>query len=66
MNLINDLGCEVAFAVLVEKKYNGKIQLKEVMSLIGQIENALKPISEIEICNENNLIAEQKANFAVR
>lgn len=64
MDLINDLGCELAFAVLVEKKYNEKIQLKDILPLIGRIENALQSISETNDSDQKILIAEPSANFA--
>lgn len=46
MNLINDLDTEIAFAVLIEKKHEEKIETKEVFSLIGRLNKALEKISE--------------------
>lgn len=46
MNLINDLDTEIAFAVLIEKKHNEKIETKEIPSLIGRLNKALEKISE--------------------
>lgn len=46
MNLINDLETEIAFAVLVEKKHNEKIETKEIPSLIGRLNEALEQVSE--------------------
>lgn len=46
MNLITDLGAEIAFAVLVEKKHNEKISTKDVLPLIGRLNEALTQIVE--------------------
>lgn len=46
MNLVNDLDTEIAFAVLVEKKYNEKIESKDILPLIGRLNKALEEISE--------------------
>lgn len=46
MNLINDLDTEIAFAVLIEKKHNEKIETKEIPSLIGRLNRALEKVSE--------------------
>jgi hypothetical protein len=51
MNLINDLDTEIAFAVLVDKKHNEKIESKDILSLIGRLNKALEEISEE---NEDN------------
>lgn len=48
MNLINDLGAEIAFAVLVEKRHNEKIKTKDILSLIGRLNEALKQSAEKE------------------
>ena len=45
MNLINDLGSELAQAVLVEKKHREKISSKDVLPLISRIADALEPSS---------------------
>ena len=46
MNLINDLDTEIAFAVLIEKRHNEKIETKEIPSLIGRLNKALEEVSE--------------------
>ncbi len=46
MNLITDLGAEIVFAVLVEKKHNEKISTKDVLPLIGRLNEALDQIVE--------------------
>lgn len=48
MNLINDLGNELAHAVLVEKKHREKISSKDVLPLISRIADALEPSSNEE------------------
>lgn len=48
MNLINELDTEIAFAVLIEKKHNEKIETKEIPSLIGRLNEALEKVSEKE------------------
>lgn len=48
MNLINDIDTEIAFAVLIEKKHNEKIETKEIPSLIGRLNEALEKVSESE------------------
>ena len=45
MNLINDLDTEIAFAVLIEKRHNEKIETKEIPSLIGRLNKALEEVS---------------------
>lgn len=46
MNLINDLDTEIAFAVLIEKKHNEKIESKDILPLIGRLNKALEQISD--------------------
>lgn len=48
MNLINDLDTEIAFAVLVEKKHNEKIESKDILPLLGRLNKALEEISEAD------------------
>jgi hypothetical protein len=48
MNLVTDLGAEIAFAVLVEKRYNEKIEAKDILPLIGRLNEALNQIAEKE------------------
>lgn len=45
MNLLDELGNDLAFAFLVEKKHREKIDSKEVVVLIERIKDVLKPIS---------------------
>lgn len=46
MNLLNDLSSELAMAILVEKKYAGKVTRNEGVKLIGKVRDVLEPISE--------------------
>ena len=48
MDLINELGNELALTYLVEKKFIGKIRSSEVPSLIDKIKAALQLISSAE------------------
>ena len=64
MNLINDLGDEVAFAVLVEKKHLGKIDSGDVLPLICRIREVLQTVSAEADSREENLILEQNAKVA--
>ena len=41
MDLINDLGTELAFAFLVEKRYRQKIDSEAALALIGRVQNLL-------------------------
>ena len=48
MNLVTDLGAEIVFAVLVEKRHTEKIEAKDILPLIGRISEALNQIAEKE------------------
>jgi hypothetical protein len=45
MNLIDDLGNDLAIAFLVEKKYSKKIDTEESLALIGKIKEVLHQAS---------------------
>lgn len=45
MNLLDELGNDLAFAFLVEKRHKEKIDSKEVAMLIEKIKDVLKPVS---------------------
>lgn len=45
MDLVSDLGEDLAKAVLIEKKHSGKIDSKEIVSLISKIREVLEPVS---------------------
>ena len=45
MSLVNDLETEIAFAFLVEKSHNEKLSSKDVLPLIGRLNEALSKIS---------------------
>lgn len=66
MDLFNDLSCELAWAVLVEKKHIEKLESKDILPLLGQIEKALQQISGQENQDNKILPAEQTANFVAR
>jgi len=48
MDLINELGNELALTFLVEKKFTEKIRSSEVPNLIDKIKDALQMISSAE------------------
>ncbi len=48
MNLVNELGSEMALAILVEKRHAKKLNSREVLTLIDKIEEALQPFSSDE------------------
>jgi hypothetical protein len=45
MNLMSDLGNELALAVLIEKKHSEKISSKDILPLIKRLKDALQAIS---------------------
>jgi hypothetical protein len=45
MELINDLGTELAFAFLVEKRHRQAIESKEALALIDHIRDVLEATS---------------------
>lgn len=48
MNLISDLGSELALAVLIEKRHSEKISSDDILPLIERLKNALQPVSRLE------------------
>ncbi len=61
MNLVDDLGNDLAIAFLVEKKYVKKISSKESLALIGKIKATLHRISLIEAGKTNPPSSAQKS-----
>lgn len=45
MDLINDLGNDLALAILVEKRHVQKIDSKDVKDLISRVRAILQPVS---------------------
>ncbi|MCY7375779.1 MAG: hypothetical protein LH472_07385 [Pyrinomonadaceae bacterium] len=45
MDLINELGNELALTFLVERKFKEKIENSDVPTLIGKIKDVLQPLS---------------------
>lgn len=64
MNLINDLGDEVAFAVLVEKRHLEKIDSGDVLPLISRIKEVLQAVSAEEEIREENPTPERSIKAA--
>lgn len=55
MNLLNELGTDLAFAFLVEKKHTEKIDSKDVRALIAKVRKVLQPVSIEPQLPESNL-----------
>ena len=67
MNLINDLDTDIAFAVLLDKKHDKKIESKDILPLIGRLNKALEQISQAdEEINEPILTDHLHSKFAVQ
>lgn len=64
MNLINDLGDEVAFAVLVEKRHLERIDSGDVLPLISRIKEVLQTVSVEEEISEEDLKSERTIRAA--
>ncbi len=45
MELVNDLGSDVALAILIEKRHSANIDSREILPLISRIREILEPIS---------------------
>lgn len=52
MDLINDLGTDLAFAFLVEKRYGQKIGSEEAIELIGRVTTLLESVSSRSAPND--------------
>lgn len=46
MDLVNDLGKDLALAMLIEKKHSEKIDSEEIMSLLSKVREVLEPLSD--------------------
>ncbi len=63
MDLVNELGTDLALAFLVEKRHTGKIDSKEVRALIAKVRKVLQPVSLEPKLPESNLSG--KKNISV-
>ena len=45
MDLLNELGTDLALAFLVEKRHTAKIDAKEAWALIAKVKRVLQPVS---------------------
>jgi hypothetical protein len=63
MDLLNELGADLALAFLVEKKHTEKIDSKDVRVLIAKVRKVLQPVSIEPQPPESNLSG--KKNIAV-
>ena len=48
MELINDLGTDLAVAFLVEKRYREKLDSEEAVALISRVRNLLESSEELD------------------
>jgi hypothetical protein len=48
MNLINDLGSELAYAVLIEKRNSERIHSEDILPLVNRLNDALEAISRAQ------------------
>lgn len=65
MDLLDDLGNDLALAFLVEKKHTKKIDSKGALALIGRIKDVLRPVSlEEEKRHESAFPTEKSIRFS--
>ena len=55
MNLIDELGNELALTFLVEKKFTEKIESTDVPSLIDKIKDILQSVSSVETAKHSSV-----------
>ncbi len=49
MNILIDLGTDLAFAFLVEKMYEQRIDPTEAVALISHVQSVLEPVSRFQV-----------------
>lgn len=59
MNLLSDLGSEMAMAILVKKEYSEKIGTKDAVNLIENVQKILRPSSNDEKTKSSFLVNEE-------
>jgi len=64
MNLVNELGNDLALAFLVEKKHAEKLDSKEILALIDNIKRVLQPISLEKKTGEMSLTTPKNTDVA--
>lgn len=64
MNLIDELGNEIALAFLVEKKHSEKVNSQDIPALIGRVKKILELTAPDERSNEGVLARVQTANYS--
>lgn len=64
MDLIDEIGNELAFAFLVERKLSNKIAKRDALDLIGKVKNAL--ITDKEETRKKHAVIEKEAGFFQR
>lgn len=65
MELLNDLGNDLALAFLVEKKHNKKIDSKTALALIERVKEVLRSVSHEEKSFPTNTAAEKAEKSVV-
>jgi len=63
MDLLNELGTDLALAFLVEKKHTEKINRKDALALIAKVRKVLQPISHDPKPRKSN--SSGKKNIAI-
>lgn len=61
MDLIDEIGNDLAFAFLVERRLSNKIASRDALDLIGKVKNAL--ISDKDDINKKRNITEKEPVF---
>ena len=54
MDLVHDLGNDIALAILVEKKYREKLDSKEILPLISKVREVLEMVSRKDHTEEKS------------
>ncbi len=64
MELLNELGNDLALAFLVEKKHKSKIDSKSALALIERVREVLKSVSKEEKTIVKDLDAEKSVSIS--
>jgi hypothetical protein len=64
MEILNELGNDLAFAFLVEKKHGAKIDSKSALALIERVRKVLQPVSKEEKTSGKIAISEKSVGFS--
>jgi hypothetical protein len=64
MEILNELGNDLALAFLVEKKHGAKIDSKSALALIERVKKVLQPVSNEEQTSAKGVISEKSVGFS--